>query len=488
MPPPDLPHPSTPLGAGRGEAVVSGAGENMGEGWKFFATVPRGLEGALAEELRGLGIADAAEARAGVSFSGGLEHGYRACIWSRCASRVLVELARVPAADDEALYAGVRTVDWSEHMTVRQTFAVSFSSSRSTITHTNYGALKVKDAIADWFRDRGGERPSVDRERPHVRVQVHVEGEQAVVALDLSGESLHRRAWRREAGPASLKENLAAGILRLSEWPATVAAGGGFLDPMCGGGTLVIEAALAACDTAPGLLRSSFGFQRWRLHDDSLFRRLVQEARERDARNRAELPPIAGFDNDPALVRAATRNAASAGVARHVRFERRELALVEPVGDIPGIVVVNPPYGERLGQTKGLLLLYQRIGMTLKHRFPEWTGYVFTGNMDAAKKLGLRVARRYPLYNGAIECRLLKIPVLKERSQGSHSPDHAGGALGAPADAAGSGVGDQESHSPDHAGGALEAPADAAGSGVGDQGSHSPDHAGGALGAPADAG
>ena len=390
----------------------------MGDLWKFFATVPRGLEGALAGELADMGIPGVAEGRAGVSFQGGLEHGYRACIWSRCASRVLVEVARVPAPDDTALYEGVRTVEWSEHMTVRQTFAVSFSSSRSTITHTNYGALKVKDAIADWFRDRGGERPSVDRENPHIRVQVHVEGEEAIVALDLSGQSLHRRNWRREAGPASLKENLAAGLLRLAEWPGTAKAGGGFVDPMCGGGTLAIEAALQACDTAPGLLRTSFGFQRWRHHDDGIFRRLIQEARERDARTRAELPPIVGFDNDPALVRAAGRNAASAGVARHVKFERRELALVEPVGVVPGIVVVNPPYGERLGQTKALLLLYQRIGMTLKHRFPEWIGYVFTGNMDAAKKLGLRVARRYPLYNGAIECRLLKIPVLKEKGSG----------------------------------------------------------------------
>ncbi len=397
---------------------MRGSGENMGEGWKFFATVPRGLEGALADELRSMGIPDVAEARAGVSFVGGLEHGYRACIWSRCASRVLVELGRVPAADPEAMYEGVRTVDWSEHMTVRQTFAVSFSSSRSSITHTNFGALKVKDAIADWFRDRKGERPSVDRERPQIRVQVHVEGETAIVALDLSGESLHRRNWRREAGPASLKENLAAGLLRLSEWPATVAAGGGFVDPMCGGGTLAIEAALMACDTAPGLLRTSFGFQRWRLHDDAVFRKLITEARDRDARNRASLPPIHGFDNDPAMIRAASRNAASAGVARHIRFERRELALVDPPGDVPGIVLINPPYGERIGQTRALLLLYQRIGMTLKHRFPRWTGYVFTGNMDAAKKLGLRVARRFPLYNGAIECRLLKVPVLKVKEEG----------------------------------------------------------------------
>ena len=378
----------------------------------FFATAPRGLELVLASELQALGAESVEERIAGAAFAGPLEAGYRACMWSRSASRILAELVRFPAPDPEALYQGAFEFDWAEHLDSKLTFAVGFTSARSAITHTNFGALKVKDAIADRFRERTGERPSVDRSSPDVQVYVHIHDDVATLGIDLSGERLHRRAWRRMAGAAPLKETLAAGLLLLADWPGVSEAGGGLVDPMCGAGTLPVEAALMALDVAPGLLRSRFGFEKWKQHRPELLAALLAEAKERDLRGRGGALPIVGCDNDPRTVRVARANARSAGVAHAVRFHRRELAMVEPEGDAPGVFITNPPYGERLGSPAALKLLYQRLGMTLKHRFHRWTGYVFTGNRELAGKVGLKAARRHELYNGAIECRLYRYPML----------------------------------------------------------------------------
>jgi len=391
----------------------------------YFATVPLGLEQVLAEELLALGATEVKEGRAGVSFKGSLATGYRACFWLRTASRVLLQLASFPAPTPEALYDGARSLDWSEHLALERTFAVDFTSVRSQITHTNYGALKVKDAMVDQFRDRCGTRPSVDREQPNLRVNVHLHEDVASVSLNLSGESLHRRKWRRRGGAASLKENLAAGILLLAGWPETAASGGALVDPMCGAGTLPIEAALMAADVAPGLMRSGFGFQGWLGHDPAILARLKEEAAERDMRSKRKLPPIAGYDSSSGIVPIAGANAAQAGLGDTVQFERRELAMVEPLGTVPGLFVANPPYGERIGDSRTLRLLYKRLGMTLKQRFQRWTGYIFTGNRELAKQVGLRVEGRHILYNGTIECRLLKIPVLPPRQA---EPAEAGGA------------------------------------------------------------
>ena len=352
---------------------------------------------------------------AGVGFRGPLELGYRACLWSRIASRILLQLDRFPAPDPQALYSGAVDFPFEEHFTTEQTFAVEFTSTLSAITHTNFGALKVKDAIADRFRNRSGIRPSVDRELPDLRFHMHIHADVATLSLDLSGERLHRRAWRAQAQEAPLKENLASGVLRLAQWPETFQKGGGLVDPMCGSGTLLVEAALLALDVAPGLLRSGFGFERWAFHQHEIWNRLLVEAAQRDRRKGETALHIAGSDNDDAAVQAAQRNLAEAGI-RGVEVFRRELAMAEPVGDIPGIVVTNPPYGIRIGVGTSLDLLYRRLGMTLKSRFPMWTGYVLTGNAEAAKQLGLRTTRRHILYNGAIECRLLEIPILPPRT------------------------------------------------------------------------
>ncbi|HEY5997992.1 MAG TPA: THUMP domain-containing protein, partial [bacterium] len=232
-------------------------------GLSLFATCPRGVEGLLAAELAGLGAAGVKETVAGVAFAGTLETAYRACLWSRLASRILLAIAPVAAADAAELYAAVRALPWEEHLAPDGTLAVDFSGANPAIAHTVFGAQKVKDAIVDRFRERAGRRPSVDLARPDLRVNVHLGGTAARVSLDLSGESLHRRGYRAETVVAPLKENLAAAVLVRAGWLAVAAAGGPLLDPMCGSGTLPLEAALLAGDVAPGLLRERFGFSRW---------------------------------------------------------------------------------------------------------------------------------------------------------------------------------------------------------------------------------
>jgi 23S rRNA (guanine2445-N2)-methyltransferase / 23S rRNA (guanine2069-N7)-methyltransferase len=233
----------------------------------------------------------------------------------------------------------------------------------------------------------------------------------ATVSLDLSGQSLHRRGYREEGAMAPLKENLAAAILQHANWSTLAVVGCAFLDPMCGSGTLPIEAAMIAADIAPGIKRKKFGFERWKDHDGDLWTRLLQEASSRIIRDRARLPVIAGFDYDSRAISVARENVKRADVG-WVKIEKKELDQTDPVGPgtapVKGIIVVNPPYGERLGEEEELKPLYKRIGDTFKRRFKGWEGYIFTGNPELAKCIGLKPSKRIVLYNGAIECRLLK--------------------------------------------------------------------------------
>ncbi len=232
----------------------------------FFATAPRHLESLLADELLGLGLGEVKEARSGARFSGPLADAYRACLWSRIANRVLLPLASFPVVDSATLYAGASTIPWEEHLSGRGTFAVQFDGAEGGISHTQFGALRVKDAIVDRFRERSGERPSVDRERPDVRVQAYLHRGLATLSLDLSGDSLHLRGYRRQGSAAPLKENLAAAILLRSAWPELAREGAALLDPLCGSGTLCIEGALIAADMAPGILRDHWGMTGWLGH------------------------------------------------------------------------------------------------------------------------------------------------------------------------------------------------------------------------------
>jgi len=384
---------------------------------QLYVTVPAGAAELAAAELEACGAVGMKVTRGGVACHATLEQSYRACLWSRVASRVLLEVAKFDAPTPEALYDGARGVDWSEHLGVDGTLAVDCTSSRSAITHTQFAALKVKDAIVDQFREAVGARPSVDVEAPDVRVNLHLDRDVATLAIDLSGESLHRRGYRGPQGAAPLKENLAAAILMRSGWPVLVAAAAqddaplGFVDPMCGSGTLCIEAALIAGDVAPGLERERFGFSRWRGHDDALWQRLLEEARQRRAAARVEHVAIRGYDRDPAVVEAARANAASAGVGARITFDRRDVGELPDAPAPRGLVAANPPYGERLGDLRELAPLYARLGEALKKHFNGWQAAVLTGNPPLGLELGLKAKRTHTFFNGPIECRLLRFDI-----------------------------------------------------------------------------
>jgi len=390
--------------------------------FRFFASAARNLESLLADELRGLGIETAVETRAGVDFSGSLADAYRVCLWSRVASRVLLPLADFAAPDSDALYAGVREIDWSEHLGPEQTLAVSVDSARSQIEHSQFAARRIKDAIVDQIRERSGSRPSVRPIQPDLALRCRLFRDQAVLFLDLSGEALHRRGWRIQGGAAPLKETLAAALLLRAGWPEIAAGGGELIDPLCGIGTLVIEGALIAADIAPGLRRDYWGFSGWRGHDQaawSVWRTLLAEAKERRATGLHRLARsstrLRGSDLDPAAIKAAHANASHAGLAGHLRFERQALEDCRPShpASIPGLLITNPPYGERIG-AEDLAGLYQSLGALLRTQFEGWRAAVLTGNPELGKRMGLRAHRFHTLYNGPIECRLLHFKVHPE--------------------------------------------------------------------------
>jgi 23S rRNA (guanine2445-N2)-methyltransferase / 23S rRNA (guanine2069-N7)-methyltransferase len=309
------------------------------------------------------------------------------------------------------LYAGVQQIRWGEHLDANGTLAVDFTGTGSGITHSRFGALKVKDAIVDQLRDEFGARPSVDTGRPDVRVNVYLYRDEAILSLDLSGESLHRRGYRSEAVEAPLKENLAAAILLRANWPAIAKQGGAFVDLMCGSGTLPIEAALIAGDIAPGLTRDYYGFLRWKQHDAALWDGLIAEAETRREAGLAHLPPIRGYDHEARAVRYARENVAGAGLSEYVAIARRELSACVPEDAPPGLIVVNPPYGERIGEASELPAVYAELGTQLKNNFSGWRAAVLTGNPELGKHMGLRAQRYHTLFNGAIECRLLHFEI-----------------------------------------------------------------------------
>lgn len=378
----------------------------------FFVTAPAGIEPLALLELGELGAIAPKPARGGVSFTGSLELAYRVCLWSRTASRVLLPLATFPVTAAEALYAGIYALPWDEHLDPDGTLCIEFNGSAPGITHTHFGAQRVKDAIVDQFRARYGRRPSIDRQQPQLRLHVHLRDGQATVSLDLSGDSLHRRGYRETTVLAPLKETLAAALLLKAGWPAIAAAGGPLLDPLCGSGTLPIEAAWIAGDQAPGLLRTYWGFNGWLGHIPALWSRLLAEAQERRAAGQARIPPILASDCDPRAIRATLINAGRAGVADRIRMEHRDLVDAKPPADSPpGLLIANPPYGERLGEQDELALLYAQLGDRLKADFSGWQAAIFTGNPDLGKRMGLRAHKLNVFHNGPLECQLLQFQV-----------------------------------------------------------------------------
>jgi 23S rRNA (guanine2445-N2)-methyltransferase / 23S rRNA (guanine2069-N7)-methyltransferase len=382
---------------------------------RYFATAPQGMTDLLAAELLQLGAVDVKETRAGAEFEGTLEMAYRACLWSRLANRILMPLASFPAETPEALYDGVRTIDWSSHLGVQQTLAVDANVSTGKITHSHYAALKVKDAIVDSFSERGGERPSVDVEHPDIRVNCYIHRDQASLYLDLSGTSLHQRNYRLEGGQAPLKENLAAALLLRSRWPEIAANRGAFVDLMCGSGTLVIEAALMAADIAPGLNRPHYGFLHWQGHQRMMWERLVAEARYRRDKGIGKLPPLIGFDHDRRVLALARQNADRAGLGAHVTFVSQDLHSFRHDFGQTGLMLTNPPYGRRLADSGELPALYKALGDVMKTHLKGWQGAVFTEDQALGKHIGIRANKLHTLYNGAIVCKLIHFSIEEDQ-------------------------------------------------------------------------
>jgi len=379
----------------------------------YFATAALGLEPLLADELEQLGGLEVRQERAGVRFSGSLKTAYSACLWSRLASRILLPLASFEARDPEQLYQEAGRIPWADHFSARDSFAVDCTLSASRITHSRFAALKLKDAIVDQFRSKFGERPDIDTDQPSVRINLHIHKDLATLSIDLSGDSLHKRSYRIDGVHAPLKENLAAGILIRSGWPETCAQGGAFIDPMCGSGTLPLEAALMATDCAPGLKRHYYGFLGWKQHDKALWQQLLEHAQKRHGVALAgNLPVILGYDSDSRAIKAAWQHARNAGLDKLIHFERRTLReLVAPAGAASGLLVANPPYGERLGEASELPALYNLLGEKLARHCRGWKAAVITSNPQLGRSIGLRADKINVLYNGALKCQLLQFVV-----------------------------------------------------------------------------
>ncbi|MDU2729120.1 MULTISPECIES: bifunctional 23S rRNA (guanine(2069)-N(7))-methyltransferase RlmK/23S rRNA (guanine(2445)-N(2))-methyltransferase RlmL [Pantoea] len=369
----------------------------------LFASTARGLEELLKSELDALGAQDLQVVQGGVHFEADDRTMYQSLLWSRLASRILLPLGEFGVYSDLDLYVGVQSIDWTELFGSQHTFVVHFSGTNESIRNSQFGALKVKDAIVDSFTRQKLPRPNVDREQPDIRINVWLNKDRASIALDLSGDALHQRGYRQQTGQAPLKENLAAAIVLRSGWQPTTP----LLDPMCGSGTLLIEAALIACDRAPGLLRSRWGFTHWRQHNDALWREVKSEAQQRArAGTAAAQARFFGYDSDGRVLEWAQANARRAGVADLFTFARQDvLQLKNPLpGEQRGTVLSNPPYGERLESEPALIALHSQLGRIMKQHFGGWTLSLFSGSPELLSCLQLRAERQFKAKNGPIEC------------------------------------------------------------------------------------
>ncbi len=368
---------------------------------RYFATTSKGLEDVLAGEIAGLGGEEIAVAAGGVGFSGDDALGPLCNLWLRTANRVLLLLAEFPAVTPDDLYEGVSAIRWPELFSVRRTIAVDATTRESGIAHSHFAAQKAKDAVVDRFRAAVGTRPDVDPAGADVRINVRLVRDACTLSLDLSGESLNRRGYRTDPTEASLRETLAAGMILLTGWDGRVP----LLDPACGAGTIPIEAALIATNTAPGLLRRRFSFQKLADFDRTTWESLLADAESQVDRKRRGR--IEGSDVSRVAVRGARDNARRAGIGDFVAFEVRDVRDLAPGGP-PGIILCNPPYDVRMPAGTGDDSFYRAMGEAFKKRCRGWTAYLLSGNPEATRALKLKASRRIPLMNGPIDCRLLK--------------------------------------------------------------------------------
>jgi len=373
-------------------------------------TCPKGLEQLLADEITELG---AQQVKLGVSYVSCKPDqlvGYKICLWSRLASRVLWPLAKFPVENAENMYEQLMQIPWIEHFSDRQTFRVHFNGSNDEIRNTHFGALKVKDAICDYFREVSGNRPDVS-DKPDVGIHIRLYRDEVSVSLDFAGESLHRRGYRQSQGMAPLKENLAAALLIRAGWPELMKKpDAALLDPMCGSGTLLIEAALMAADIAPGLLRNQFAFEKLKNHlspEWQEIRAQAQQRKEQAQQGDLELT-LAGYDMDREVIAKAKDNARRAGVMHFIHVKTQPLSELTKEKGLPdtGLILCNPPYGERLSDEVAIGSLYAAMGHKIKQHFANWTVAIFTGNPQQAYQFKMRSDKQYQLYNGAIASKL----------------------------------------------------------------------------------
>ncbi|MCC7483756.1 MAG: class I SAM-dependent RNA methyltransferase [Burkholderiales bacterium] len=367
----------------------------------FFATCPRGLEPVLAAELAALGAREVSAVDGGAAFKGDFALCYAANLESRLASRILWRIGRSPYRDEHDLRHAARALPWPRHFDVRRTLRVDTAAIRSPVKSLDFVTLRVKDAVCDAFRAAHGRRPDVATGSPEVRIHVFLTRDEATFYLDTSGEPLFRRGWRALRGEAPLRENLAAGILQLARWAPPVP----LFDPMCGSGTFLVEAAMMALDIAPGLGRA-FGFEKLENFDAAAWR----ESRERARARCRPVAPLAiyGSDHSGTALGLARGNLDAAGVAGAVTLKQMSMLDASPPCREPGVLVMNPPYGERTGSERELAAFYPRLGDLLKQRFAGWTACIFTADLRLPKLIRLTASRRTPLYNGPLECRLFR--------------------------------------------------------------------------------
>ncbi len=381
----------------------------------FFAPCPRGLEAALAAELDGLGAAEITTTDGGAAFAGPIELAYRTNLESRLASRILWRVGQGSYRDENDVYELAKALDWPRWFRVDRTLRVDVAATRSPLTSLEFVTLRIKDAVCDRHRAAGGVRPSISKDRPDVRVHAYLTATDASFYLDTSGEPLFKRGYRRETADAPLRENLAAGLLRLAGWqPGTP-----LLDPMCGSGTIAIEAALIALDMAPGLKRT-FGFQKLAWYDGPTWQRIKQAAQRRAK------PPsplmIWASDSDATAIHQCSENIVAAGIEGAIFVERAD-ALTRPPPAPSGVIVSNPPYGVRMADSGALAAFYPQLGDALKQRYAGWTAYLLSGDTRLPKLIGLKASRRTPLFNGALECRLYEYRLI---AGSMRSPARAG--------------------------------------------------------------
>lgn len=372
--------------------------------YTLFATCPRGLESILAQELQQQGCTHITPTEGGVSCQGSLKEIYRINLHSRTASRVLLQLSRVAYRGEDDIYRAAKNIPWHEWFTVQQTLKVKVEGKRAKVKSLDFIALKIKDGVCDHFRDRVGERPSIDKSRPDVRIHAFLDEHNVSIFIDTSGEALFKRGYRQDSGDAPLRENLAAGLLLLAGYDGSQP----FQDPFCGSGTIAIEAAWIALNRAVGLNRR-FGFENWVNHDRALWAKLKSEAR--GAILNKPRCPISASDNDRAMTRIAKENALAAEVDMFIEINTLDAQDTRPNGE-NGVLLSNPPYGVRLAEVQALHALYPQLGSWLKQHYAGWTAGLLTGDMAMPKLMRLKPKRKIPLFNGNLDCRLFLLDMV----------------------------------------------------------------------------